>query len=85
MSPAQAGLLVDVLYYRSMKYTNYHLLSKKYPDQWVAVESRSGKVVGASKSAKLAYEQSQTKGIKVPLMMKIPKEYGAYILIASSI
>ncbi len=66
-----------------MKQTNYHLFSKKYPDQWVAVESRSGKVVGASKSAKLAYEQSQAKGIKVPLMMKIPKEYGrAYILAA---
>ena len=68
-----------------MKQTNYHLLSKKYPNQWVAVESRSGKVVGASKSAKLAYEQSQQKGIKVPLMMKIPKEYGAYILITSSV
>ncbi len=66
-----------------MKHTNYQLLSKKYPDQWVAVESRSGKVVGASKSAKLAYEQSQEKGIKVPLLMKIPVEYGrTYILTA---
>lgn len=68
-----------------MKNTNYQLLSKKYPDQWVAVESRSGKVVGASKSAKLAYEQSQKKGIKIPLMMKVPKEYGTYILVASSV
>lgn len=66
-----------------MKATNLKLLSKKYPDQWVAVESRSGKVVGASRSAKVAYEQSQQKGIKVPLMMKIPKEYGTYILTAS--
>lgn len=77
--------MVGVIYYSSMKQTNYHLLSKKYPDQWVAVESRSGKVVGASKSAKLAYEQSQIKGIKVPLMMKVPREYGTYILIASSV
>lgn len=68
-----------------MKNTNYNLLSKKYPDQWVAVESQSGKVVGASKSAKIAYEQSQIKGIKVPLMMKVPKEYGTYILIASRV
>lgn len=68
-----------------MKDTNYNLLSKKYPDQWVAVESRSGKVVGASRSAKIAYEQSQRKGIKVPLMMKIPKEYGTYILITRGV
>lgn len=66
-----------------MKAKNLELLSKKYPDQWVAVESRSGKVVGASKSAKVAYEQSQKKGIKVPLMMKVPKEYATYILGAS--
>ncbi|MEK7141008.1 MAG: DUF5678 domain-containing protein [Patescibacteria group bacterium] len=68
-----------------MKHANYHLLSKKYPDQWVAVESRSGRVVGASRSAQVAYDQSQKKGTKVPLMMKIPKEYGTYILIASSV
>lgn len=68
-----------------MKAKNLELLSKKYPDQWVAVESRSGKVVGASKSAKVAYEQSQKKGIKVPLMMKVPKEYATYILAASCV
>lgn len=50
---------------------------KKYPNKWVAVESKSGKVVGASKSAKVAYEQSQKQGIKVPLMMRIPKDNGA--------
>lgn len=66
-----------------MKTTNLKLLSQKYPNQWVAVESKSGKVVGASKSAKVAYEQSQKRGIKVPLMMKIPKEYGTYILTAN--
>ena len=60
------------------------MMYKKYPNQWVAVESKSGKVVGASKSAKVAYEQSQKQGIKIPLMMKIPKVYGGtYVLIAN--
>lgn len=58
---------------------------KKYPNKWVAVESKSGKVVGASKSAKVAYEQSQKQGIKVPLMMRIPKDNGAYVLIANRV
>ena len=64
-----------------MKITNTKLLSKKYPDQWIAVESKTGKVIAASKSAKVAYEQSQKQGIMIPLMMRIPKEYGnTYIL-----
>lgn len=72
-------------YTKSMKTTNMKLLSKKYPNQWIAVESKTGRVMGASKSAKVAYEQSQKQGIKVPLMMRIPKEYGAYILTTTCI
>lgn len=73
-----------MLYYEGMKSTDYRLLSKKYPDQWVAVESRSGRLVGASKSARAAYDQSQKKGIKIPLMMKIPKEYDVYYILATA-
>jgi len=61
---------------------NYKLLEKKYADKWVAIESKSGKIVGAGKSAKVAYEQSQKKGVKEPVLTKVPKNYGFYILIA---
>lgn len=67
-----------------MKATNLPLLSKKYPNQWIAVESSSGRIVGVSKSAKEAYEQAQKKGIKVPLMMKVPEEYGRTYIFAAS-
>lgn len=67
-----------------MKNTDTALLSAKYRDKWVALESKSGKVVGVGKTAIVAYEQSQKKGIKEPVLTRIPKNYGAtYILIAA--
>ena len=66
-----------------MKSVNRELLSKKYRDKWVALESKTGRVVAAAKTAKIAYEQSQKKGVKEPVLTRIPKNYGsAYILIA---
>lgn len=66
----------------SMKDVNTTLLSKKYRDTWVALEAKSGRVVAAGKTAKIAYEQSQKKGVKEPVLTRIPKNYGsAYILV----
>ncbi len=64
-----------------MKISDASLLSKKYKNKWVALESKSGKVVGVGKTAVVAYAQSQKKGIKEPVLTRIPKNYGAtYIL-----
>ncbi len=63
-----------------MTSTNWKSLSKKYPNQWVALDKKTGKVFGSGKTAKTAYEQSQKKGLAVPLITKVPKEYGSYIL-----
>lgn len=67
-----------------MKNIHTTLFSEKYRDRWVALESKSGKVVGVGKTATLAFEQSQKKGVKVPVLTRVPKNYGAtYILIAA--
>lgn len=59
-------------------------MAKKYRDKWVALESKSGKVVGVGTTAKLAYQKSQAQGVKEPILTRIPKCYGsAYILITS--
>lgn len=81
MSPAPAGLFI-LWYTHGMKDVNRELLSKKYRDTWVALESKTGRIVASAKTAKGAYEQSQKKGIKEPVLTRIPKNYGsAYILI----
>lgn len=67
-----------------MKDTSTKLMALKYRDKWVALESKSGKVVGVGKTAKVAYEKSQKRGVKEPVLTRIPKNYGAaYILTAS--
>jgi hypothetical protein len=59
-------------------------MAKKYRDKWVALESKSGKIVGVGNTAKSAFEKSQKSGIKEPILTRIPKNYGAaYVLIAS--
>ncbi|MCJ7739875.1 DUF5678 domain-containing protein [Candidatus Microgenomates bacterium] len=55
-------------------------LSEKYPNQWVAIKESTGEVVGNGKSPKEAYQKSQEKGVKEPVITKIPKDYATYIL-----
>ncbi len=49
---------------------------KKYKGKWVAVEDykTKPKVVATGKSMKLAMEDADKKGYKLPLMMFIPKK-----------
>lgn len=69
-----------------MKNQNTVLMSKKYRDKWVALESNSGNVVGVGKTAKVAFEESQKKGVKEPILTKIPKNYGtSYVLITTQL
>lgn len=67
-----------------MTNTNTLLMAKKYRDKWVALESKSGKVVGVGKTAMVAYKEAQKEGIQEPVLTRIPKNYGAaYILITT--
>jgi len=63
-----------------MTASKLQLLSKKYPNKWVAIQEKTGKVISVGISPKEVFEQSQKKGVKDPLVTKIPKEYGSYVL-----
>ena len=51
-----------------------------YSNCWVALSSDERKVVNTAKTAKKAYEGAQKKGESTPVMMRVPKEYGTYVL-----
>jgi len=55
-------------------------LSKKYPNKWVALQEKTGKLISVGRTPTEVFVQSQKKGIKNPLVTKIPKEYGSYVL-----
>ena len=63
-----------------MTIKNLRLLSQKYPDKWVALKNQEGDVVGVGTTPKEAFKKSQAKGVKEPIITKIPKDYGSYVL-----
>jgi hypothetical protein len=58
-------------------------LSKKlrgYSSEWVALEPKTSKVVAAGKTPKNVIEKARKKGVESPVLTKVPKDYGTYIL-----
>lgn len=55
---------------------------KDYPDRWVAIDTKTGNVVGSDSKATVAYKQAQKRGVQVPLLTRIPKDPFRYVLIA---
>ncbi len=54
---------------------------RQYHERWVAVEKDGEyKVVGVADTASEALKQAQKKGAKEPMLTRVPKEYGTYIL-----
>lgn len=46
----------------------------------MAIQEKTGKVVGVGNTPKEAYVKSQKNGIKEPVITKIPKDYASYVL-----
>ncbi len=52
---------------------------KKYKGLWVALDEKERKVVAFDKEAKKAFEKAQKKGIKVPILFKVPNQILPYV------
>ena len=52
---------------------------KKYKGLWVALDKDEKRVVAYDKEAKKAFEKAQKKGVKVPILFKIPTEIIPYV------
>lgn len=53
---------------------------RPYSDEWVALSKDETKVVGSGKNLKQALEQAEKNGEEKPIITKVPKEYGSYVL-----
>ncbi len=51
-----------------------------YSDEWVALSEDEKKVVGRGKELKQALEEARKQGVDSPIVTKVPKEYGNYVL-----
>lgn len=62
-----------------MEIINWSKLFRQYPGMWVALAQDEKTVIAAAKDAKAAYDEARKAGIKVPIMLKVPKESLPYI------
>jgi hypothetical protein len=52
---------------------------KKYKGLWVVLDERERKVVAFDKEAKKAFEKARKKGVKIPILFKVPTEVIPYV------
>ena len=53
---------------------------KKYTDKWIAISPDEMRVVGSGRTLSKAISEAKKKGIKAPILTKIPKHTGGYII-----
>lgn len=52
---------------------------KRYRGFWIALDEKEKKVVASDKEAKKAFERAQRKGVKLPILFKVPIEVIPYV------
>jgi len=52
---------------------------KKYKGLWVALDKDEKRVVAYDNEAKKAFEKAQKKGVKTPILFKVPTEIIPYV------
>lgn len=51
-----------------------------YSNKWIALESPSMKVVAVGNKPGSVIEEARKKGVNNPVLTRVPKDYGSYIL-----
>lgn len=51
-----------------------------YSSKWIALKPQTSKVVAVGNSPKIVIEKARKNGVDSPVLTRVPKDYGAYIL-----
>jgi len=52
---------------------------EKYKGLWIALDEKESRVVAFDKEAKKAFEKARKKGVKIPILFKVPTEIIPYV------
>lgn len=63
-----------------MKSQDFSEALKGYSSKWVALKPQTTKVVAVGNNLKVVIEKARKRGIASPVLTRVPKDYGAYIL-----
>jgi len=64
----------------TIKIKDLSKILKPYSNQWVALSENEEKVVSYGKTVKEVIKKAEEKGVKSPIVTKVPAEYGSYVL-----
>lgn len=64
----------------SIKVKDLSKILEPYSDEWVALSEDEERVVGSGKTIKEVLREAKEKGENAPIITKVPKEYGNYVL-----
>ncbi len=53
---------------------------KPYNDEWVALSQRNSRVLSNGHNLEKVIEKAHKKGEKHPIVTRVPKDYGNYVL-----
>lgn len=53
---------------------------KEYSSKWIALKPQTTRVVAVGNSPKIVIEKARKGGVDSPVLTRVPKEYGTYIL-----
>ena len=54
-------------------------ISEKYKGLWIALNEEESEVIAAAQEAQAVYEEAQKKGVKTPILFRVPEEAVNYI------
>ena len=65
-----------------MKITSQDLSKslKGYSSKWIALKPQTSKVIAVGNSPKIVIEKARKSGVNSPVVTRVPKDYGTYIL-----
>lgn len=52
----------------------------KYSDKWVALKPETTDVIAVGENLKVVIEKARKSGVDTPVVTRVPKYYGTYIL-----
>ena len=53
---------------------------KRYSSKWIALKPQTTNVVAVGRSPKIVIEKARKSGVDNPVLTRVPKDYGTYIL-----
>lgn len=61
------------------KIVNWFNLFKEHKGEWVALKDDEETVVASGKSAQTVYKEARNRGVKIPIMYRVPTVSAPYI------